>query len=296
MLINRRKPEVINFLQRTIIHPNFDKAINAISLVHQTHGLQPAGMMLLGDTGVGKSTILEYYVKQHENEYSDDTPVILVRVPAAATTKQVLAEIVDALGGVYGSRPTEAELNRMARQLLRAKGISLVMLDEFQHLSQVESGRCPRQAANTIKNLMNDTQIPFVLAGLEHAESVLHNHPELKRRFTSSYRLKQLGSHTRDDMKYSVLYLRAAQKVMDVPCIELGTAEQAARFHLASGGALGPISRILELAMNNADLEGPGITMEDLAAGYEGFMLNSETANPFRMSAAELKTAMGKKQ
>lgn len=299
-MIKQRKPEVVEFLNKTITHPQFNTAIDHIALIHKTYGFQPAGMMLVGDTGLGKTTLLEYYRNKANGncQGSFDLPVLIVNIPAAATGKQVLLDAVEALGGQIGTRPTEAELNRMLRKLLRSRNTSLVIFDEFQHFAAITSVKSVQQTGNTIKNLMTDTKIPFVLAGLPESKVILERHPELKRRFTQTIELKPLRVHSEHDLTYFRNYLLSIEKaIMDSIKGEVSgfaTVEMASRFWLASGGMLAAITRIVEFAMEVANLD-HCISQEDLAAGYRLFnpMGSTDEQNPFLMKNAALSKAMG---
>lgn len=297
---NLRKPEALQFLTKTITHPLFNRALRQIELVHRTYGYQPAGMMLVGETGLGKTTLLKYYASKANgsSQGSLEMPVLLVNTPASVSSKQVLWDAVKALGGEPGSRPTEAELNRMMRTLLKNRNTSLVIFDEFQHLAGATKAKDILQTANTIKNLMSDTEIPFVLAGLPESKVIIARHPELKRRFTQTIALGPLRVHSKDDLIYFRNYLQAIEDAVN-ECITgkvsgLATAEMASRFWVATQGMLGPISRIVEFALDVADLE-KGVTQHDLAEGYRLFepMESADDQNPFLMKSAALSKALG---
>lgn len=295
-LNKQRKPEVIEFLNQTIRHPLFNSAIEQIEIVHSTRGLQPAGMMLVGETGLGKTTILEYY-KKHNNRlcnHKTELPVLLINIPAAATAKQVLIDAVETLGGQPGARPTEAQLNRMLRKLIEMRCTSLIIFDEFQHLATATSSKTVIQIGNTIKNLMSDTKIPFILAGLPEAKWILNKHGELKRRFSQTIELKPLKINKEEDLRYFATYLKSIQQATNVKSIEFSDNELTTRFWLATGGMLAAISRIVEFAMGAADLKS-GITKEDLATGYKLFnpMSTGDDQNPFLMDRKGLSKALG---
>lgn len=297
-MVNQRKPEVSHFLQQTILHPMFKIALEQMELVYETYGHQPAGMMLVGNTGLGKTSVLEYFRKQKYAEVTGDTdiPVLIVNTPAAATPKQVLLDAVEVLGGYPGKRPTEAELNRMMRKLLQNRKTRLVVFDEFQHLA-TSNGRTAIQIGNTIKNLMSDTKIPFALAGLPETKSILQRHPELQRRFTQTVELKPFTVGSDAGRKYFLSYLQAIEKVTEGMCRGIASQENIYRFWLATKGMLAGISRIIELAMRESDLEA-GIKQGDLARAFQLFnpMASLDDQNPFLLSRGELLDAIGLKK
>jgi hypothetical protein len=270
-----------------------------MEVVYETRDNDPAGMMLVGATGLGKTSALEYFqkCKLKEAESTTDIPVLIINTPAAATPKQVLLDAVEALGGHPGKRPTEAELNRMLRKLLQGRNTRMVVLDEFQHLATASSQKLVIQTGNTIKNLMSDTKIPFVLAGLPAAKSIFSQHPELERRFTQTVELKPLGINTESSRKYFLAYLHGIDAVTEGRCKVIATPEYVMRFWLATKGRLSGISRIIEFAMRGADLD-TGITQQDLANGYRLFkpMQAADENNPFLMSHTELLGAVGLKK
>ena len=186
----------------------------------------------------------------------------------------------------------------MLRKLMKNRNTSLVIIDEFQHLATAKAMEV-LQTANTIKNLMSDTKIPFVLAGLPESKVIIARHPELKRRFTQTIELEPLRVHSKADLNYFQNYLKAIEDAVN-ECITgkvsgLATVEMASRFWVATSGKLGPISRIVEFALDVADLR-QGVSQDDLASGYSLFNpmgSADDDQNPFLMKSAALSKALG---
>ncbi|WP_168926776.1 TniB family NTP-binding protein [Nitrincola schmidtii] len=298
----QRKPESIAFLEKRIVHPGFKSALQNINMIHATRGFVPRGMMFVGETGVGKTTILEYYRELYCTENGLDIkpvrgkyPVLLIRLQADSGKRSFLFNLCVELGITPNLRETVNDLERRAITLLKNRGVELVLLDEFHHLASRNGKKNLESLGDLLKNLMDLTKIPFVLAGTLTALTVLENHPELQRRFAASTRLFNLSL---DDMESSEKFQRvlgACQKNCGIPCIKLNTDEMLERFLLASRGRIGVITAIIETAINMSD-SSKGITMEDLKFAFEFCRADplNPKCNPFEASSQIVKRELGR--
>jgi type II secretory pathway predicted ATPase ExeA len=298
-----RKPETEAFLSKTIRHPMFQNAFAAMAGAHRTHGNRSKGVMLLGPSGVGKTTVIENYartVSRSATETHSYCTVLHINTPPSATIKDVLSELLFALNDPAPDKGTERAMNQRFRKLAKELQVELIVLDEVQHLLKHNAQKDTRTVSNFIKNLMSDLQIPVVLCGLEEASQIGSGHAEFKRRFAATCLLSPFGIITDEERNYFTQYLVNCEKVLlslGVKTVSLTSELMIDRFYLASQGKPALISALIEQALENAEL-GETLTVTDYAKAW-AFAIHDpfehRVSNPFHMRGDSLKlhTAKG---
>lgn len=296
----KRAKQASAFIQHVIPHDCFKNGLIKINNIHATFGDHATGLMLLGLTGTGKTTLLKEYkafIEEDRGIIDADQqavmPVLSVRCPASSTPKQLLRKVAEKLGAVPNVRATDAQLEAQVKDLLELRGTEIVFFDEFHHLAKSETGKSSSQVANTIKILMDETQIPFVLAGLPHAEAVINEHEELDRRFQQSFEMKVLAHDDPDDLSYCQRLMKSCENNLGGHTISLSSPEMALRFIYASNGCIAYIIEVLQWAITAS--AGKKIGMKHLAYGYAQCRSHalSTQLNPFSASFEKVLQAAG---
>lgn len=294
-----RKPHTERFLKSLIKNKVFNEAIKAIDYSHRTAGLKPKGVMLLGPSGVGKSTIVHAYRKKFPDIALDDRtlrPILFISLHAKCTAHDIvsalLAECDDPAPDKGVFRNKIIRFNRLAASLK----VELIIIDEIQHVLPEHTHRRTQEAADTIKSITTDTGIPFILVGLPHSKRLLkddiegkYSEDQLIRRFNAPILLSPapLGSKAWSNLMASY------QQALGVPCISLNTEQMLKRFHLATSGLHGFVANLLEFALEEVD-EGEQICLEHLARAYD-FCTSVQPfkGNPFLMPMSQVNRALG---
>ena len=97
----QQKPETIAFNQAIVNHPKHKVGIEIIRQIHKTHSSRAKGIMILGHSGTGKTTLLRTYKKQFQvgsDLIRDIKPVILVEMPASSSVDVFYSAILEQLG------------------------------------------------------------------------------------------------------------------------------------------------------------------------------------------------------
>jgi len=297
-----RKTETDAFLSKTITHPLFQNAFAALAGAHRTHGNLAKGVMLLGPSGVGKTTVIKYYARSVARSTTDThsyKTVLHINTPPSATIKDVLSELLFALGDPAPDKGTERAMNQRFRKLALALKVELLVLDEVQHLLPHNAQKDTRTVSNFIKNLMSDLQIPVVLCGLEEASQIGRGHAEFKRRFAATCILRPFSIQTDEDRDYFAQYMLKCEKMLDsvgVKTISLTSEQMIERFFLSSEGKPALISDVIEQALENADLSST-LTVTDYAKAWAFAVhdpLEARVSNPFHMRGEVLKRHIAK--
>lgn len=298
----QRRSEAEEFLKTRIAHPDFKAALRNINRIHATKGFSARGMMFVGDTGVGKTTILNCYQDIYctENQFEMEPkrgkyPIVLTRLNSKSGSRSFLRNLCKQLGVIPPSTETVNDLETRAITLLKKREVELVMVDEFHHLASRDGRKNLDSIGDLLKNLMDLAQVPFVLVGTLKALTVLDGHPELQRRFAASTRLDNLNLSTDEEADKFSKILSACQRNCAVPSVTLSSPAMLERFLLASRGRIGIITNIIETAINYSDPEA-GITMVDLAEAFDFCRSDPRypKCNPFEAPIRVVKAELGR--
>lgn len=293
-----RKAHTVAFLLRTIRNKQFDEAINAITQCHKTAGLNPKSMVLLGESGAGKSTIVNTYRKSFpdvEREDRTERPILYTSLQARVTVNDILAGLLEACGDPEPDKGTARSLLKRLYRLTKSLGVQLIIIDEIQHVLPEHTHRRTQEAADTIKSITDLSYIPFVLTGLPHGIRLLNDtnkgknsEDQLIRRFNIFLELKSptLGSKAWKNL------MGGYQKAIGIPSIDLTSDEMLKRFHLATNGLHGFIANILEHALEDTDGH-EQVCLGHLARAFEMTSVSmKQTANPFLMDLPHVERAL----
>ena len=203
-------------------------------------------------------------------------PVLYVEVPSKPTVKGLASEILAALGDPLADKGTEQEKTRRLLKYLKQCKTRVLILDEFQNfVDKSTKFTVIHHVSDWLKNLLNQAKIVTVIAGLPYGEAVLGQNEQLRGRFTKSIHLPRFDWKD-DELRNQFLgVLDGFSELLrqQFLTVDLGGAEMAYRFYLASGGLTGYVFNIIRIAAwNIIDEERTSLTIEDLDIGYQRFV------------------------
>lgn len=199
-----RQDRVLKALSQCVVwHPDFVRAHQMAqkSLSTSRDRRAATSMMLLGKTGVGKSTLCERIELELGVDSELDTeqsqvlikPCLCVEVPPDATIKSLAVELLTHLGLKDSERLqhlSNSTLTRMIIQRLIVMRTQLIILDEFHRL--IDQGQTPtkKKVCRWVNQLLNQTKLPIMLAGLPTIEELIDTVEELSDRYPYRTRLR----------------------------------------------------------------------------------------------------------
>jgi hypothetical protein len=144
-------------------------------------------MLLYGDSGMGKTMILEKMERQHPKSYDEHQgitkrPVLIVQMPASPDERRFYTRILEVLGAPYSMREQIGVLEGRVIRLLSELGTQLLFIDEVHHLL-AGSHRDQRRALNLLKFLTNELKIVIVAVGTSDAFHALQTDVQVANRF-----------------------------------------------------------------------------------------------------------------
>ena len=194
----------VQMVEHLYIHfPRNDKAIKTIR-EHHAHAKfanEPEGLLIQGECGAGKTTIVKLYMEDYPRTYTQENtqvPVLYAKVPVPATCKNLATKILTAIGDPAAERGTQVSQTLRIKRYMEACNVELLILDEFQHFQDRDSSKVLKTASDWLKVLMDETGVPIVLAGLPYSHTILdyHGNEQLQRRFATRIELEPFAYGT----------------------------------------------------------------------------------------------------
>ncbi|WP_136045024.1 TniB family NTP-binding protein [Microbacterium sp. K41] len=229
-----------------------------------------AGVMLSGDSALGKTTtakrlmrwVLEEYTRQVPHwEQDEHIPVMYVEVPSGSNAKDLLREFCDFYGLSVLSRDTTADLRTKVVAAIRRARTQLIVVDELHNLSGRASGL--GEAVDLLKGLHNDVSATFLYCGLDVTNSTLM-HGARGQQLMSRFAVVELESYkwsSADHRKEWKQLIRTFESQLQLRNHPVGTLNTLAEYlYQRTGGSIGSLSRLLtgaaiDLIQNKAKVE-----------------------------------------
>lgn len=283
--------DLSNFtLQNQIIeHPEFTLAVMEIARRHKRG--KEAGvaesMLLVAQSGTGKSTVLEYYESRFprtETNRGTRIPVLRVDTPESPSVKTLAEAILFAMGDPSAAKGTASAKTNRIIHFFKECGVELLLIDEFQHFYDGRRTSESTRVSDWLKNLINKVGIPVILAGLPRSIAVVNANPQLRRRFGAPHYMKPFGFDNQEERLEFRGILSGIQARLPLPCTDLSEANMAQRFYFASHGLLDYVIKIIDDAVSRACPDsGEALTQQAFEAAFKRTVWLNATdhLNPF---------------
>jgi Bacterial TniB protein len=175
--------------ERWILYSHADAALARLGelLQYPPRDRMPC-LLLFGMTGMGKTRILQKFMRDHEPRYEQSErrtrlTVAACQMPPAPRERDFYEELLFSLGSVaIDGGLSLATLRHRARILAQQLEVRMILIDEI-HSILSGTAREQRVILNSIRFLANDLQIPIVCAGTQDAKPALMTDQQLADRF-----------------------------------------------------------------------------------------------------------------
>jgi hypothetical protein len=250
-----------------------------------THG---ETRLLIGPTGVGKSALLHRYASNFPSKQTATgrhTPVLIVDAPDKCTMKELAQQI---LRGLNDPAPTQGTQSGMVDRIVlhfQRQQVELLIIDESQQVTTIDGF----VVGNFIKNLLNRTKQPILIAGLPSVSNLEEMNQQFGDRRKSDIRMSALD--WKNDLAHRQVYghmLKAFQEMMMFPLSNFNLYDQAfaERIAFASRGLIRrTVNYIREAEALGRQRNSKALTLVEFSDGWSKLHPDGDPQkNPFRTS------------
>lgn len=259
-------------------------------------GGDPECIIVTGDTGAGKTSLINKYLElnaRNDSYESTVIPVLSTTLPGEASSVALFQQILTDLGHPYPFESNnEVQLRKQIKDLARNCRLELIIVDEFQHLMEKKSLTILKKTANSIKSLIVDTKIPIALFGMPYSSVILDSVSQLSSRFERRRKLSPFRISTKHELENYLTFLSMFEKLMDLPePSELTSDNMCSRLYSYSSGNFKKLKNLLNEAYRTALENGERcISLKILAeTASQRSSVITKTNNPFLLPMDKLK-------
>lgn len=235
---------------RWITYARAERALSAMAdLLTFPKRTRMPNLLLCGPTNNGKSMILEKFRRAHPPTEASATengvakiPVLKVQMPPGPDERRFFGAVLDALCVPHRPSDSVARRQDLSMRLMRATGVSLMIIDELHNLLS-GSRLQQRRMLNLLRWLGNELQVPLVGAGTAEALRAIQSDDQLSNRF------EPVGLPPWKDGPELRHLLSTLEAVLPLRCpSHLAKPELAGKILAATEGILGEIVAIVTRA------------------------------------------------
>ena len=173
---------------RWISYPRAEAALARLeTLMSFPKRARMPNLLLVGDSGMGKTMIIEKFARDHPASFDETTgrlhmPVVAVQMVSGPDESRFYRRILAAIGAPEPPRATLGVLESLALRLLTELRPGLLVIDEIHSL---QAGTIREQARflDMLRFLGNELRVPLVCVGTAQARNALRTDDQLVRRF-----------------------------------------------------------------------------------------------------------------
>ncbi len=218
---------------------------------------KPVGLIVTGESDTGKSRMMKEFAKLNARRPSEDNsydiiPVILLHAPGKMDRFGLVREIISKISPIVPRTKEYDELERYALGLMMTHRVKTVLIDEAGDLTGGAISRKDLETLSALKHLVNKSQRPFVLGGVDNVNFMINHDPQTQSRFPMHVELRPFDKEDFAKAFLSferVLPLRRRSLLRD--------NEMIARVYDVTLGYIGRLSRLLmkatELAITSRE-------------------------------------------
>lgn len=224
--------------------------------------LEPDCMIVVGDTGSGKTTIIDKYLSENPRKEHDEgsvVPILFTTLPPNATpitaSEQLLCDLGDPFAFQKGK--DHVELTKKMVELMRKCRVELIIIDEFQHMIDRKNKEVLHSAADWLKLLIVRSKIPVVLFGMPYSTVILDTNKQLAGRFELQHKLEPFRVDNKENVKKYRTFLKYLDDALPfAQRSDLVDKDMMKRIYVFSKGNMRRIRRLINRASRLAINEG----------------------------------------
>lgn len=167
---------------------------------------EPRSLMLIGGTGMGKTTLLKTYLERNPKSMVENSivrPAVYVSLPVKTTIRGAATELLQAME-VPNPQGTLVDRTHLIETQLKAQKVEIVLVDETQHVVEASGVKNLPKVGDFFKDLSKKARVPFVLTGMPETKAIFEGNDQLKR----LCRLENIGPFTSETDEEFMMFRR----------------------------------------------------------------------------------------
>ncbi|RZK02404.1 MAG: hypothetical protein EOO76_07070 [Novosphingobium sp.] len=235
----------------------------------------PAGLLILGDSRMGKSWLLKDYAAAYPTitkqsveqgapgipdgvrwslEDGDYRPIVSCSVPSNGDLRAFVSAILGAFGYKAKDMWDTAAIIAKIIWYVEQMGTQMIFIDEGHNLFSRRDDQCTADVVEFVKQLLNDVPCEFVIAGLPELKGITRFAPQLKGRMAPPIRMRAYRWNTDAGLRSFVGLLRRFEKEFGLPeASNIDGFDFARRMYVASlDGRIGWVVKLLSAGLREA--------------------------------------------
>lgn len=244
------------FQNQRIHHSQFQQAIARITNFQRSgeRAYAPGIMTFVGETGAGKSSVIENFCSM-ANSGSSHSRVLSIIIPQSCTIKNLASGILHALGDPCASMGTRESMERRIASFADQASVSMLIFDEFQHLTNKGSQARRYDTADWLKTQLEILRRPVLFVGLPEVNDIFMLNPQLETRRRGRIELHPFDPSTKDGAKELLMLFHFLNKELPLPDPSksvLKSGEVMLRLARSCKGLIGYITKVIYRAVEIA--------------------------------------------
>ncbi|WP_373939230.1 TniB family NTP-binding protein [Vibrio kanaloae] len=257
---------------------------------------EPDCMIVVGDTGAGKTTIIDKYLAKNPRSETNEgsiIPILSTSLPPNATpitaSEQLLSDLGDPLAFSRGNDPVK--IAKEVSDLMKLCEVELIIIDEFQHMIDRKNKQILHSAADWLKMLIVRSKIPVVLFGMPYSVLILEANNQLAGRFELQHTLEPFRLNNKENRILYKTFLAMLDEALPFhESSALASPDMMKRIYAFSQGNLRRIRKLINRSSRLALRDNSNkILLEHFAkAAPKVSRAACEKQNPFRADVNKL--------
>ncbi|MEQ8392941.1 MULTISPECIES: ATP-binding protein [Thalassospira] len=247
------------FCNQRITHTQFQNTYAKVANFHLAgkFAYVPGIMTLVGETGAGKSSVVDDYCRDANAKYERHAVVSIV-VRESSSVKDLAAGMLRALGDPLCGKGTKESMERRIAEYANYNDVEMFIFDEFQHLTNRGQSARSFDAADWLKTQVEVLRRPFLFVGLPEVDNIFSLNAQLETRRKERVQLAPFNTDTADGTKEAAMFFYMLNQGLPLPnqkASALLDLDYVGRVVSRCGGLVGYMTKVVQYAVKTALLD-----------------------------------------
>lgn len=292
-----------------------DKILNGLVNVLATGTTpEPSGLVLIGESGVGKTSIVSYFIKQANRELGVEKAVIKVFTNKVSTLNAIYISILKSLGDIAPTKGTPDEKRFRIGVLVKNLNVQMIIFDDFHHVVEQRGREAARAIVDDIKMLMEELHIATVFVGIKSLANVGLVNEQIENRYNAIIKIPALNIKVEEGVNDLRAFIDSYISHHRIKLsFDITSMDNIYHVYAATRGVLRVTVNLIKFAKMNADEDGSEVvtkahfrrvienaSLRHLRKDKKGqkytqdeLVFTPTKAVPFSSNLATIKSAMG---